>query len=56
MEFGTIVLILLGISEALALIPGIASNSLFQLAVSILKRLAGATAKIFRRKPTKPPQ
>jgi hypothetical protein len=33
--------VLFGISEALALIPAIKSNSLFQLIYNILKTLAG---------------
>jgi len=41
---GTVAIIvaaLLGISEVLALIPGIASNSIFQLIVGFLKKLKG---------------
>lgn len=33
--------VLFGISEALALIPAIKSNSIFQLIYNILKKLAG---------------
>lgn len=50
MDFGTIVLILLVISEALALIPGFAENSIFQLIVSILKKLAETVSGLFKKK------
>lgn len=36
-----ILLALLALSEALALIPGLKSNSVFQLVVNIVKMLAG---------------
>lgn len=36
-----ILMVALGVSEALALIPGVEANGIFQLAVSFLKQLAG---------------
>lgn len=33
--------VLFGLSETLALIPGVKSNSVFQLVFNILKKLAG---------------
>ena len=39
--FEKVILILLAASEALALIPGIEANSIFQFVVGILKKLAG---------------
>ena len=39
--FGIVVTVLLGISEALAAIPAIKANSIYQLIVNILKALAG---------------
>jgi hypothetical protein len=36
-----ILAVLLGISEALAMIPAIQANSIFQLILNILKKLAG---------------
>jgi hypothetical protein len=32
---------LLAVSEALALIPAVKANSIFQLAVSVIKKIAG---------------
>lgn len=43
MEIILVVLgVLLAISEGLALIPGLASNSVFQLVINIIKKLAEA--------------
>lgn len=45
MDHGTLVIILgalLAVSEALALIPGIKSNSIFQLLFNVLKSIVGA--------------
>lgn len=42
--FNMVVLALLAISEVLALIPGVGSNSVFQLIVNILKGIAGRVA------------
>jgi hypothetical protein len=39
--FTTIITALFFISEALALVPSIKSNSVFQLIVNIIKQLAG---------------
>jgi hypothetical protein len=39
--FGITVTVLLGISEALAVIPFIKANSIYQLLLNILKALAG---------------
>lgn len=39
--FGIIVTVLLGISEALAAIPAIKANSIYQLIVNILKAISG---------------
>lgn len=39
MSITLILAVLLGISEALALIPQVQSNSVFQLVLSILKKL-----------------
>lgn len=50
MSFGVIVLVLLGISEALALIPGVAENSVFQLILSVLKKLAKTAGGLFSKK------
>lgn len=39
--FENILLILLALSEAMALIPGVKANSIFQFVVGILQKLAG---------------
>ena len=46
--FNLVVVALLAVSEILALIPSVGSNSIFQLVVSILRRFA--PSKIFKRK------
>lgn len=40
-QFTTIIMALLAVSELLALIPALKANSIFQLIVGILKKLAG---------------
>lgn len=48
MDIATITVIvsaLLGVSEALSLIPGVQSNGIFQVAWRLLKILAGAKEK-----------
>lgn len=40
-NWGLILGVLFGLSEALALIPGIKSNSVFQLVYNLLKSLTG---------------
>lgn len=42
-NFTMIVMVLLGLSETLALIPGIKANSIFQLIFNFLKSLAPKT-------------
>ena len=49
MEWGTITLVvgaLLAISEALSLIPGVASNGIFQVFWRLLKILAGEKKEV----------
>lgn len=41
MSITLILAVLLGVSEALALIPQVQANSVFQLVLSVLKKLAG---------------
>lgn len=45
-EFGMIIAALLAVSEVLALIPGVGSNSIFQLIVNVLKSIAPRVRKI----------
>lgn len=40
-NWAMIVAVLFGISEAIALVPGIQSNSVFQLIFNVIKSLAG---------------
>lgn len=48
--FSIVIVALLAISEVLALIPAVGSNSVFQLIVSILKRFAPAIGGLFKKK------
>lgn len=41
MSITLILAVLLGVSEALAMIPQVQANSVFQLVLGILKKLAG---------------
>jgi hypothetical protein len=50
-EFGIIIAALLAISEVLALIPSIGSNSIFQLIVNILRSLAPKVRRILGFEP-----
>jgi hypothetical protein len=40
-NYALVISVLFGLSEVLALIPGIQANSIFQLVVSVVKVLAG---------------
>lgn len=50
---GTVILALLAISEVLALIPSVGSNSIFQLIVNILKSIAPRISALFTGKDEK---
>jgi len=49
MDLTTVLMILLAISEVLALIPGFADNSIFQLVVRVIKYLLGTVSGFFKK-------